>query len=136
MRTLGRRIVFRRSRNVRSKQNLDYFVCSLCEHNPHRPAGGAPFKRGFFSFYRKLCKIPLTCNLLQYIMVTSYKEVIIISPKSRAEYMKQRRKATKAFYVDIDIELAEKLDKCLQEKQKTKKQWLLEKIGEELGQNK
>ena len=50
--------------------------------------------------------------------------------------MKQRRKATKAFYVDIDIELAEKLDKCLQEKQKTKKQWLLEKIGEELGQNK
>lgn len=69
-------------------------------------------------------------------MVTSYKEVVIISPKSRAEYMKQRRKATRAFYVDIDAELAERLDKRLQEKQKTKKQWLLEKIGEELGQNK
>lgn len=61
---------------------------------------------------------------------------MIISLKSRAEYMKQRRKATKAFYVDIDAELAEKLDERLQEKQKTKKQWLLEKIGQELGQGK
>ena len=69
-------------------------------------------------------------------MVTSYREVMNISPKSRAEYMRQRRKATRAFYVDIDSELAEKLDKCLQEKQKTKKQWLLEKIDEELDPNK
>ena len=50
--------------------------------------------------------------------------------------MRQRRKATKAFYVDIDAETAEQLDKCLQEKNKTKKQWLLEKIDEELGQQK
>lgn len=84
------------------------------------------------SFFENL----LTCNTLRYIMATSYKEVMIISPKSRAEYMKQRRKGTRAFYVDIDAELAEKLDKYLQEKQKTKKQWLLEKIDEELGQNK
>lgn len=25
-----------------------YFVCSLRERNPHRPPGGAPFKRGLF----------------------------------------------------------------------------------------
>jgi len=50
--------------------------------------------------------------------------------------MKQRRKATRAFYVDIDAEKAEQFDKHLQEKQKTKKQWLLEKIDEELGQEK
>mgnify|MGYP000143682806 FL=1 len=50
--------------------------------------------------------------------------------------MRQRRKATKVFFVDIDAELAEKLNQRLQETQKTKKQWLLEKIHEELGQNK
>ncbi len=74
--------------------------------------------------------------MLRCIMVTSYKEVMIISPKSRAEYMKQRRKATRVFYVDIDADLAEKFDRHLKKEQKTKKQWLLEKIGEELGQNK
>ena len=67
-------------------------------------------------------------------MVTSYKEVVTIAPKSRAEYMKRRRQNTKAFYVDIDAETAERLEKRLIEKQKTKKQWLLEKIDEELGQ--
>ena len=69
-------------------------------------------------------------------METSYREVMTISPRSRAEYMRQRRKATKAFYVDIDAEIGEQLDKWLQEKSKTKKQWLLEKIAEELGQQK
>ena len=59
---------------------------------------------------------------------------MIISPKSRAEYMRQRRKATKAFYVDIDAEIGEQLDQFLLKKNKTKKQWLLEKIAEELGQ--
>lgn len=59
-----------------------------------------------------------------------------ISPKSRAEYMRQRRKATKAFYVDIETEIAEQFYECLQKKNKTKKQWLLEKIAEELGQQK
>ena len=50
--------------------------------------------------------------------------------------MKQRRKATRAFYVDIDAQKAEQFDKYLQEKQMTKKQWLLKKIDEALGQNK
>ena len=48
--------------------------------------------------------------------------------------MRQRRKATKAFYVDIDAEIGEQLDQFLLKKNKTKKQWLLEKIAEELGQ--
>lgn len=47
--------------------------------------------------------------------------------------MKQRRAATKAFYVDIDSVKAEKFEKYLQEKGKTKKQWLNEKIDEALG---
>jgi hypothetical protein len=61
---------------------------------------------------------------------------MMISPKSRAEYMRQRRKATKAFYVDIDAETAERFDKYLLEKNKTKKQWLLEKIDAELSRQK
>ena len=47
--------------------------------------------------------------------------------------MKNRRATTKAFYADIDAEKAEQLEKILQEQKKTKKQWLLEKIDEELG---
>ena len=50
--------------------------------------------------------------------------------------MRKRRMATKAFYVDIDAEKAEQLEKFLQEEHKTKKQWLLEKIDEELGSKK
>jgi hypothetical protein len=56
----------------------------------------------------------------------------LISPKSRAEYMKNRRKGTKAFYVEIDAEKAEKLETHLKEVNKTKKQWLNDKIDEEL----
>lgn len=50
--------------------------------------------------------------------------------------MRQRRKTMKAFYVDIDAEKAKRLDEALERQQKTKKQWLLEKIEEELGQEK
>lgn len=56
-----------------------------------------------------------------------------MSPKSRAEYMKQRRKATKAFYVEIESEKMEKLEFKLSEEKKTKKEWLNQKIDEELG---
>jgi len=58
---------------------------------------------------------------------------MVIPSRSRAEYMKQRRKATRVFYADIDVGIAEQFDKFLREQQKTKKQWLLEKINEELG---
>lgn len=56
-----------------------------------------------------------------------------MAPKSRAEYFKERRKATKAFYVEIESEKMEKLETKLSDKNKTKKEWLNEKIDEELG---
>lgn len=56
-----------------------------------------------------------------------------MSPKSRAEYFKERRKATKAFYVEIDSEKMEKLETKLSDEKKTKKEWLNAKIDEELG---
>lgn len=52
--------------------------------------------------------------------------------KSRADYMKDRRKTRKSFNVLIDRELAEKLEKKLLEQNKTKAEWLNEKISEEL----
>ncbi len=54
-------------------------------------------------------------------------------PKSRAEYFKERRKATRTFYVEIESAKMEKLEDRLSEKKKTKKEWLNEKIDEELG---
>lgn len=56
-----------------------------------------------------------------------------ISPKSRAEYFKERRKATKAFYVEIESVKMEALESKLMADKKTKKEWLNEKIDEALG---
>lgn len=56
-----------------------------------------------------------------------------MSPKSRAEYMKQRRKATKAFYVEIESAKMEAFEAKLADKKKTKKEWLIEKVDEEIG---
>lgn len=55
-----------------------------------------------------------------------------ISPKSRAEYMKEHRKATKAFYVEIESDKMESFESRLADIKKTKKKWLIEKIDEEL----
>lgn len=57
-----------------------------------------------------------------------------MSPKSRAEYFKERRKSTKAFYVEIESEKMEKLESKLSEDKKTKKEWLTQKINEEIGE--
>ena len=57
-----------------------------------------------------------------------------MSSTSRAEYFKERRKATKAFYVEIESEKMEKFESKLLENKKTKKEWLSQKIDEELGQ--
>lgn len=54
--------------------------------------------------------------------------------KSRADYFKERRKKLKTFSVDIDKELAEKLENKLEELKKTKTRWLIEKIEEEIDQ--
>lgn len=57
-----------------------------------------------------------------------------MSPKSRAEYFKERRKSTKAFYVEVESEKMEKLEAKLSDEKKTKKEWLNQKIDEEVGE--
>jgi len=69
------------------------------------------------------------------INVTSYrKEVNKIATKSRAEYMKNCRKDKRGFSVLLDKEKLDKFDEVLEEKNLTKKEWLEEKIDEELEQ--
>lgn len=55
-----------------------------------------------------------------------------ISPKSRADYFKERRKKTRNFSVEVDREKFDRLEEKLSKKEKTKTQWLNEKIDEEL----
>lgn len=55
-----------------------------------------------------------------------------MTEKSRASYFKERRKNTKAFYVEIENEKMEKFEENLSSKNKTKKEWLIEKIDEEI----
>lgn len=54
-----------------------------------------------------------------------------MTQKSRAEYFRERRKNLKGFSVLIPNEEYDYIDKKLKEKNKTKTQWLLEKINEE-----
>ncbi len=60
--------------------------------------------------------------------------MIIIAPESRADYMKERRKKTRNFSVELDREKFDKLEKKLSEKGVTKKQWFNEKVDEEIGE--
>lgn len=55
-----------------------------------------------------------------------------MTEKSRANYFKERRKSTKAFYVEIEKEKMEKFEDNLNSKNKSKKEWLNEKIDEEI----
>lgn len=57
-----------------------------------------------------------------------------MAQESRAEYMKNRRESFKAFHVEVEREKMQKFEACLEEQGKTKKQWLDEKISEELGE--
>ena len=57
---------------------------------------------------------------------------MVIIAKSRAEYMRNRRKGSKPFYVEIEESKMEKFEKKLEDNSKTKKEWLNEKIDEEL----
>lgn len=54
-------------------------------------------------------------------------------PESRAEYMKERRKSIGQFSVPVPREKLNALSEKLAEQNKTKTQWLNEKIDEELG---
>ncbi|MFG6378949.1 MAG: hypothetical protein K1W19_11650 [Lachnospiraceae bacterium] len=58
--------------------------------------------------------------------------MLIITKKSRADYMKKRREGKKNFSVLIDAEKADKIEKKLKDENKTKTSWLEEKIDEEL----
>ena len=57
-----------------------------------------------------------------------------VADKSRADYFRERRKQkeTKAFYVEVDKKKLENLEGKLSKERKTKKEWLYEKIDEEL----
>lgn len=57
--------------------------------------------------------------------------MVKIAPKSRADYMKQRREKTRNFSAELDREKFEKLEK-LSEKGITKKEWLDNKVDEEI----
>lgn len=60
------------------------------------------------------------------------KEVFAIADKSRAEYFKKRRESQKTFSVVLEREKLERFENKLQEKGKTKTEWLIQKIDEEL----
>lgn len=64
--------------------------------------------------------------------VTSYKGGDNLAPESRAEYMKKRRETIGQFSVSVQKEKLNALSKKLEEQNKTKTQWLNEKIDEEL----
>lgn len=55
-----------------------------------------------------------------------------MSSESRAEYMKERRKKIGQFSVSVQREKLDALTRKLNEENKTKTQWLNEKIDEEL----
>ena len=58
--------------------------------------------------------------------------MINITADSRADYFKRRRKDYKAFHVEVERNKMEKFEEKLSENKITKKQWLDEKIDEEL----
>lgn len=56
-----------------------------------------------------------------------------MSPESRAEYIIERRKTIGQFSVSVQREKLDALTEKLEKQNKTKIQWLNEKINEELG---
>lgn len=56
-----------------------------------------------------------------------------MSPESRAEYFRERRKARKQFCVLSSRERVEALEEKLRQQGKTKVKWFEEKADEELG---
>lgn len=66
------------------------------------------------------------------IFVTCNKEVRRIAENSRADYFKERREKFKAFHVEVEKEKMEAFEQKLSIKKQSKKEWLDEKISEEL----
>lgn len=59
--------------------------------------------------------------------------MIDVATESRADYMKERRKKTRNFSVELEREKFDKLEEKLSEKGITKKKWLNDKVDEEIG---
>lgn len=56
----------------------------------------------------------------------------IIAENSRADYFKERREKFKAFHVEVEKKKMEAFEQKLNAKKQSKKEWLDEKISEEL----
>ena len=56
----------------------------------------------------------------------------IIAEESRADYFRERREKFKAFHVEVERNKMESFERKLLEKKKSKKEWLDEKIDDEL----
>lgn len=56
-----------------------------------------------------------------------------MAKQSRSDYFKERRKTIGQFSVSVDREKLEVLTEKLKQQNKTKTQWLNEKIDEEIG---
>lgn len=56
-----------------------------------------------------------------------------MAKQSRSDYFKERRKTIGQFSVSVDREKLEALTETLKQQNKTKTQWLNEKIDEEIG---
>lgn len=56
-----------------------------------------------------------------------------MADKSRADYFKERRKTIGQFSVSVQREKLDALTETLKKQNKTKTQWLNEKIDEEIG---
>ena len=76
----------------------------------------------------------LTCSKIHNILVSSYTKGVrkLAENKSRADYFKERRRTSKAFYVEIERGKMEAFEEKLSQEDKTKKEWLNEKIDDEL----
>ena len=84
-------------------------------------------------FFRQVFYLGVDLLRVTIYNVTRNREVIKIAPKSRADYMKQRREKTRNFSVELDREKFDKLEEKLSEKGMTKKEWLNNKVDEEIG---
>ncbi len=66
------------------------------------------------------------------LLLHATREVRILADKSRADYFKERRENFKAFHVEVERKKMEKFEEKLAKRNKSKKEWLDEKIDEEL----
>ena len=59
-----------------------------------------------------------------------------MSPDSRADYFKARRAKFKTFTVEVERKKMERFEKKLKNNNRSKAEWLNQKIDEELGEQK